>query len=146
MHSVHMTPRLPAAMPSAPNDGPPEIRLWLGAVLKAIREDADMSQRATAHRVDPGGISETHEGTVRRWEKGEVWPRRIQTTLDKYAAISGITQLELWERVLDLWRQSEHDAGAMHFADDAEAAQPHSEHGASPEEEDPGEDEADEDQ
>ena len=72
-------------------------------VLRAARIEANLSQAELAERA---GVSHS---TISRLETGKAWPSgtNVESVIDAYATVSGVTQLEFLERVIRVWRGDE---------------------------------------
>lgn len=69
---------------------------------RAARELRESHDRLAVHVAAELRIAES---TVSRFERGR-WPRDPDKMLAGYARDLGIDELEIWERALDLMRQS----------------------------------------
>ena len=76
---------------------------YAAPVLRAARIEANLSQAELAERA---GVSHS---TISRLETGKAWPSgtNVESVIDAYATVSGVTQLEFLERVIRVWRGDE---------------------------------------
>ena len=77
---------------------------YAAPVLRAARIEAKLSQAEIAERA---GVSHS---TISRMETGKAWPSgtNVESVIDAYATVTGVSQLEFLERVIDVWRGDEH--------------------------------------
>lgn len=76
-------------------------------VLRAARIGANLSQAEIAARA---GVS---HATISRMETGKAWPSgsNVESVIDAYATVTGLSQLDLLERIVLLWREEERGGG-----------------------------------
>ena len=72
-------------------------------VLRAVRIERNLSQTELAKRA---GVS---SATISRMETGKAWPsgRNVESVIDAYATVAGLSQLDLLERIVVEWRKDE---------------------------------------
>ena len=72
-------------------------------ILRAARLEADLSQAELAERA---GVS---HATISRMETGKAWPSgtNVESVIDAYATVTGLSQLDLLERIVLAWREEE---------------------------------------
>ena len=76
---------------------------YAAPVLRAARVEANLSQAELAERA---GVSHS---TISRMETGKAWPSgtNVESVIDAYATVTGVSQLEFLERVIHAWRGDE---------------------------------------
>jgi transcriptional regulator with XRE-family HTH domain len=79
---------------------------YAAPVLRAARIRADLSQVEIAKRA---GVS---HATISRMETGKTWPSgtNVESVIDAYATVTGLSQLDLLERIVVEWRKDEREA------------------------------------
>jgi predicted transcriptional regulator len=77
---------------------------YAAPVLRAARKGAGLSRIQIAARA---GVS---HATISRLETGKTWPggRTVESVIDAYVTAVGLTQLEVLDKVVEMWRDDEY--------------------------------------
>lgn len=79
--------------------GPHRLLPYLGAACKAARERHGRLQVHIAVEL------EVDQATVRRFERGQHWPRDPDAMVNAYARDLDISPVELWRAAVKLWER-----------------------------------------
>lgn len=87
----------PYAPPTVAGD---TMLYWLARAAKDAREAAGRKQ------VHVGAEVNRDQSAIYRFEQANAWPRNPDLILAGYAQDLDISPLDLWQRALDMWRDS----------------------------------------
>jgi transcriptional regulator with XRE-family HTH domain len=84
---------------------------YAAPVLRAARIEANLSQAQIAQRA---GVS---NATISRMETGKAWPSgtNVESVIDAYATVTGLSQLDFLERIVRVWREEERGGAIGRF-------------------------------